>query len=70
MLRVSHIHITDDIHNTAVGLLRQTFVLATVSCLHVEDGDVQALSTNHRQAAVGITQYKYCIRLGLNHHLI
>ncbi len=36
MLTVRHIHITDDVHNPAVCFLRQTLVLTTVTCFHVE----------------------------------
>ena len=70
MLRVCHIHIADDINNATVGLLRQTLVLTSVTCLHMEDRNMKALGTNHAQATVGITYNQHCIRLGLNHHLI
>ena len=70
MLAVGHVHIADDIDNPAVGFLRQALVLASVSSLHVEDGDVQALGTNHRQTAVCIPQHQYCIGLYLHHQLV
>ena len=46
MLRIGQIHIGDDIHNTAVRLLRQAFILAPVAGLHVEDRDMQTLGGN------------------------
>ena len=54
MLTISHIHIADDIHDATVCLLWQTLILTSVTSLHVEDGDVQTLSTNHAQARIGI----------------
>ena len=70
MLRVCHIDIADNVHNATVGLFRQTLILTPVTSFHVEDGDMQALSSNHTQARVGIPQHQYCIRLRLNHHLV
>ena len=70
MLAIGHVHITDDIHDAAVGLLGQTFVLTTVTGLHVEDGDVQALGADDAQAAVGVTQHQHGIRLHLHHQLV
>lgn len=70
MLRVRHIHIRDDINDTAVGLFWQALVLAAVTCLHVEDRNVQTLSSNHAQARVGVAQYKHRIRLGLCKELV
>ena len=70
VLAVGHIHIADDIHDAAVGLFGQTLILTSVSGFHVEDGDVQALRTNHRQTRVGVAQYQYSIGLRLHHHLI
>ena len=63
VLRICHVHIGDDIHDSAVGLLRQTFVLAAVACFHVEDGDVQTLCANHAQAGVGVAKYEHAIGL-------
>ena len=70
MLRVRHIHIRNNIDDATVGLLGQALVLTTIASLHVEDGDMQALGTNHAQTGVGIAQYQHCIGLGLDHHLI
>ena len=47
MLAISHVHIRNDVNDSAVGLLWQTLVLTAVTCLHVEDGDVQALRANN-----------------------
>ena len=47
MFAVRHVHVADDVHDAAVGLLGQALVLAAVACLHVEDGDVQPLGANH-----------------------
>ena len=52
MFGVSHVYIADDVHDAAVGLFGQAFILAAVACLHVEDWDVQALCGNGRKAAV------------------
>ena len=70
VLTVGHVYIADDIHNATVGLLRQTFVLATVASLHVEDRDMQALGTDDAQATVGVAQNQDSIRLDLNHELV
>ena len=65
MLRVSHVDIGDNINDTAVGLLWEAFVLATVAGLHVEDRDVEALCTYDAQATVCVTKNENCIGLGL-----
>ena len=70
MLTVSHIHIADDIHDATVSLFWQTLVLTTITCFHVENGDMQALCTNHTQAAISITKNQHSIRFGLYHYLI
>ena len=70
VLTVRHIHITDDIHNPAIGLLWQALILTTVAGFHMEDGDMQALGTNHAEAAVGVTQHQYCIGLHFHHQLV
>ena len=36
VFRVGHVHVGDDIDDTAVGLLGQALVLAAVACLHVK----------------------------------
>ena len=70
MLGVGHIHIGDDIHNAAVGLLRQALILAAVAGFHVEDGNVQPLGPDDAQAAVGVAQYQNGVRLDGHHQLI
>ena len=70
VLAVGHIHVGDDVHNAAVGLLGQALVLAAVAGLHVEDGDVQALGTNDAEAAVGIAQDEDGIGPRLDHQLV
>ena len=63
MLAVGHVHIGNDVDYPAVRLLRKALVLAAVTCLHVEDGDVQAFRAYHAQAAVGVPEDKDCVRL-------
>ena len=63
VLAVGHIHVGNYIHNPAIGLLRQAFVLAAVTGLHVEDRDMQTLGTYHGEAAVGVTKHQYAIGL-------
>ena len=70
MLGICHIYIGDDIHDAAVGLLRQALILAAVSCLHVEDGNVQPLGPNDAQAAVGVAQHQHSVRLDGHHQLV
>ena len=50
MLRICHVHIANDIHYSAVRLLRQALVLASVACLHMEDRDMQTLCTDNAEA--------------------
>ena len=70
MLGVSQVHIGDDIHDPAVGLLGQALILAAVAGFHVEDGDVQTLGCNSRQAGVGIAQDQQRIGLDGSHQLV
>ena len=70
VLAIGHIHVGDDVHNAAVGLLGQALVLAPVAGLHVEDGDVQALGPDDAQAAVGVAQHQHGIGLGGDHQLV
>ncbi len=67
VLAVGHIDVGDDVHNTAVGLFGQALVLAAVACLHVKDGNVEALGTNDAEAAVGVTQHQHGVGLQLYH---
>ena len=70
MLTVADVDVGDDVDNAAVGFLGETFVEATVSGLHVEDGDVQAFGTNHAQAGVGVAEHKHSVGLCFDHQLI
>ena len=70
VLAVRQIHVTDDVNNAAVGLLRQALVLAAVAGFHVENGDVQPLSSNDTEARVGIPQHQHGIGFQVNHQVI
>ena len=67
---VSHVHVADDVHDAAVGLFGQAFVLATVARFHMENRDVQALSGNRRKATVGVAENQQSVGLNFNHKLI
>lgn len=70
MLRIGQIHIRDDVHDTAVCLLGQTFVLAAVAGFHVEDRDMQALGGYGRKTRVRIPENQQRIGLRLNHQFV
>ena len=70
MLRVGHIHVGDDIDDTAVGLLGQALVLAAVAGLHVEDRDMKTLCSDNTEAAVGVAKDQYTVGLGLGKELV
>ena len=63
VLRVGHVHVGDDIDDTAVGLLGQALILAAVSGLHVKQRNVQPLRRNGGQAGVSIAQHQIALRL-------
>ena len=67
VLGVGQVDVGDHVDDAAVGLLGQAPVLAAVAGLHVEDGDVQALGRDGRQAAVGVAQDKEGVGLDLHH---
>ena len=67
---VGHVHVADDVHDAAVGLFGQAFVLAAVAGFHMENRDVQALCGNGRKAAVGVTKNQQCIRFASDHKLV
>ena len=67
---VGHVHIADDVHDAAVGLFGQAFVLTAVARFHVENRDVQTLCGNGRKAAVGITENQQCVRFASDHKLV
>ena len=70
MLRVGHIHVGNDIDDTAVGLLGQALVLAAVAGLHVENGDMESFGSDNAEAAVGVAKDQYAVRLGLGEELV
>ena len=70
VLTVRQIHVTDDVHNTAVGLLRQALVLAAVAGLHMEDGDVQPLGADDAEAGVSVPQHQNGVGLQLRHQVV
>ena len=70
VFRVGHIHVGDDIDDTAVGLLGQALVLAAVAGLHVEDRNVKSLRSDNAEAAVGVAKDQYTVGLGLGKELV
>ena len=70
VFRVGHVHVGDDIDDTAVGLLGQALVLAAVAGLHVENGDVKTFRSDNAEAAVGVAKDQYAVRLGLGEELV
>ena len=70
MFGIGHVHVADDIHDAAVRLFGEAFVLATVARFHVENRDVQALCGDGRKAAVGVAENQQCIRFASDHELI
>ena len=70
VLGVCQVDVGDHVDDAAVGLLGQALVLAAVARLHVEDGDVQALSRDGGQAAVGVAQDQQRVGLHLDHQLV
>ena len=63
MFRICHVYIGDDVHDSSIGLLGQTLVLAAVASLHVEDRNMQTLGTYHGEAAVGVAKDENAIGL-------
>ena len=70
VLRVAQVHVGDNVHDTAVGLLGQALVLAAVAGLHMEDGDVQPLSADDAEAGVSVPQHQDGIGLQLRHQVV
>ena len=70
VLRVGHIHVGDDIDDTAVGLLGQALVLAAVASLHVEDRNMEPLGSDNAEAAVGVAKDQYAVGLGLGEEFV
>ena len=70
VLRVGHVHVGDDIDDTAVGLLGQALVLAAVAGLHVEDRNMETLGSDNAETAVGVAKDQYAVGLGLGEELV
>lgn len=70
MLRIGHVHVGNDIDDTAVGLLGQALVLAAVAGLHVENGDMESLGSDNAEAAVGVAKDQYAVGLGLSEEFV
>ena len=70
VLGVAQVHIGDDIHDPAVGLLGQALVLTAVTGLHVENGDVQTLGADDAEAGIGVAQHQNGVGPELHHELI
>ncbi len=70
VFRVGHIHVGDDIDDTAVSLLGQALVLAAVASLHVENGDMESLCSDNTEAAVGVAKDQYAVGLGLGEEFV
>ena len=70
VLGVGQVHVGDDVDDAAVGLLGQALVLAAVAGLHVEDGYVQPLGRDGREARVRVAQDEQGVGLHGNHQLV
>lgn len=70
VLRIGHIHVGNDIDDTAVGLLGQALVLAAVASLHVEDRNVKSLRSDNAEAAVGVAKDQYAVGFCLGEELV
>ncbi len=70
VLAVGHIHVGNDIHDPAVGLLRKAFVLAAVAGFHMENRDVKTLGPDYAKATVGVSQNKNSVRLDCDHQFV
>ena len=70
VLRIAQVHVGNNVHDAAVGLLRKALVLAAVAGFHVEDGDVQPLGADDAEAGVGIPQHQDGVGLQLRHQVV
>ena len=70
VLRIGKIDVRNNIYDASVGLLGQTLVLAAVACLHVEDGNMQTLGCDGREAGVGIPENEQRVGLNGSHQLV
>ena len=64
MFRITHIHVRNNVHDPAVGLLRKAFVLTAVAGLHMENRNMKAFCGNGRQAGVRVAQNQQ--RIGID----
>ena len=70
VLRVAQVHVGDNVHDAAIGLLRQALVLTAVAGLHVENGDVQPLGADDAEAGVGVPQHQHGVGFQVNHQVV
>ena len=70
MLRIAEIDVADDIHDAAVRLLGQAFVLAAVPRLHVKNRNMQTLRADHGKAGIGVAQNEHRVRPEPRHQFI
>lgn len=70
MLGVGEIDVRDDVHDAAVRLLGQAFVLAAVPRLHVKNRNMQTLRADHGKAGIGVAQNEHRVRPEPRHQFI
>ena len=70
VLRVAQVHVGDDVHDAAVGLLRQALVLAAVARLHMENGNVQPFCPDDAEAGVCVPQHQHGVGLQFRHQVV
>ena len=70
VLRVAQVHIGNNVHDAAVGLLWQALVLAAVAGLHMENWDVQPLGADDAETGVGVPQHQHGVGLQLRHQVV
>lgn len=70
VFRVCHVHIGNNVNDTTVGLLGQTFVLTAVSCFHMEDRNMQTLGSDDAKAGVGVAENQYAVGLSLDEEFV
>ena len=62
MFSINEIEIGNMINDPPVNLLRDIEVETAVAGLHMEDGNMQPLGHIGREAGIGVTKDKKCIR--------
>ena len=67
---IGEIDVGDDIDDSAVRLLWKALVLAAVARFQMEDRNVEALRTNHRQAGVRVAQNQDGVGPDFDHQLV